>query len=102
MILPEDLSQDFEREMSTLEEGLKMPFITSVERIAEARGEARGEAKGGAAVLLKQLKRICDTVPEELEQRIRHLPFERLEAMGEAIFDFHALKDVQAWLDAHR
>ena len=42
MNLPEDLSQKFEQELSALEESLKMPYVTSVERIAEARGEARG------------------------------------------------------------
>jgi hypothetical protein len=68
-----------------------------VERIAEARGEA----KGGATVLLKQLTRVCGSVPEELEQRVRRLSIDRLEALGEAILDFRTLKDVQAWFDAH-
>jgi hypothetical protein len=78
-----------------------MPYVTSVERIAEARGEARGKVEGGATVLLKLLARVCGPVPEELEQRVRRLPIERLEALGEALLDFRSLQDVQAWLDAH-
>jgi hypothetical protein len=52
-------------------------------------------------VLLKLLARVCGPVPEELEQRVRRLPIERLEALGEALLDFRCLQDVQAWLDAH-
>ena len=74
-----------------------MPYITSVERIAEARGEA----KGGAAVALRPLTRVCGSLPAEVEQRIRQLPLERLEALAEALLEFRCLQDAQAWLDAH-
>ncbi len=43
MHLRDDLSELFEQQLNDLEEELKMPYVTSVERIAEARGEARGE-----------------------------------------------------------
>ena len=42
MHLTETLSQRFEQELREFEESLNMPYVTSVERIAEARGEARG------------------------------------------------------------
>ncbi len=47
-----DLEQRFKQELDQFEEGLQMPYVTSVERIARAEG--RTEA-GGAAVLLKLL-----------------------------------------------
>jgi hypothetical protein len=56
--------------------------------------------EGGATVLLKLLARVCGPVPEELEQRVRRLPIERLEALGEARLDFRSVQEVQAWLDA--
>jgi hypothetical protein len=92
MRLPEDLSHKFEQELTSFEESLNMPYVTSVERIAETRG--------GANVLLKQLAKICGPVPEDIERCVRQLPIERLEALGEAMFDFHSLQDVQAWFDA--
>jgi hypothetical protein len=109
MSLPEDLSGKFEEDLVALEESLNMPYVTSVERIAEARGEARGEVrgeargqtKGGAAVLLGQLTRLCGTIPEALEQRLYRLPLERLAELGEALLDFRSLDDLRAWLDAH-
>jgi hypothetical protein len=109
MHLREDLSQKLEQELTALEESLNMPYVTSVERIAEARGEARGKAlgeargkvEGGAGVLLRQLRKLCGPLPEDLAQRIRCLPLERMEALGEGLFELRSLQDVQAWLDAH-
>jgi hypothetical protein len=101
MQLPEDLSQRFEQELTALEESLNMPYVTSMEQIAEARGEAKGEAKGGANVLLKQLRRVCGSVSEDLEQRVRRLSVDGVEALGEALLDFRSAQDAEAWLDTH-
>ncbi len=97
MSLPEDLNRKFEKELVALEESLNMPYVTSVERIAEARGQT----KGGAVVLLGPLTRICGAVPEEVEQRLYRLSLERLAELGEALLDFRSLDDLRAWLDAH-
>jgi hypothetical protein len=69
-----------------------------MERIAEARGRAQG----GASVLLVQLARLCGPLPAELEQQVRGLPIESLQELGQAVFDFRSLPDLQSWLDAHR
>jgi hypothetical protein len=79
-----------------LEESLNMPYVTSVERIAEARGRT----EGGASVLLAQLARTCGSLPEEFEERVRDLPFESLTELGQAVFDIRSLSDLQSWLDA--
>ena len=65
MHLREDLSRKLQVELTDLEESLSMPYVTSVERIAEERGEV----KGGASVLLKQLVKLCGPLPENVEQR---------------------------------
>jgi hypothetical protein len=96
MNLRQDLSQKFEQELTALEESLNMPYVTSMERIAEERGIVRG----GASVLLVQLARLCGPLPEGLEQQVRELPIEALQELGEALFDFRSLPDLQAWLDA--
>ncbi len=97
MSLREDLSRRFEQELTDLEESLNMPYVTSVERIAEARGEARGMA----SVLLVQLDRTCGPLPEEIEDRVRDLSFESLQELAQAVFEIHSLSDLRSWLDAH-
>jgi len=95
MHLTEPLSQRFEQELRELEETLNMPYVTSVERIAEARGEARG----GVSLLLRLLGKVCGRLPEDVADRIRSLPFPQIEALGEALLSFQSLSDLQNWLD---
>jgi hypothetical protein len=95
MHLTEALSLRFEQDLRELEESLNMPYVTSVERIAEARGEARG----GASVLLRLLAKVCGPLPADVADRIRDLPFQQIEALGEALLDFRSLADLQNWLE---
>jgi hypothetical protein len=96
MHLRSDLSERFEQELTALEESRQMPYVTSVERIAEARGQTQG----GGNVLLKLLRKLYGPVPEGVEDRVRKLPLERLEALGEAVLGFRSLQDLEAWLNA--
>ncbi len=73
------------------------PDLASVERIAEERGKA----KGGAAVLVGPLTRVCGTLPDKLENRLFRLTLQQLKQLGEAVFDFRSVEDLQEWLDAH-
>ena len=98
MHLTDALSLRFESELRELEEKLSMPYVTSVERIAEARGEARG----AASVLLRMLAKIHASLPEDVTERIRKLPLPQIEALGEAMLDFRSLDDLQDWLDRHQ
>jgi hypothetical protein len=97
MSLPEDLSRKFEEELVVLEESLDMPYVTSVERIAEERGKQ----EGAQSVLLGQLARICGPLPDDMRQRLNRLPLEQLEELGETLLDFRSLDDLRAWLDSH-
>ena len=101
MHLREDLGQKLVIELSALEESLNMPYVTSVERIAEARGEARGEAKGRASVVLKLLDKLCGPLPDNVQQQVCQLPVKALEALADALLDFRSLEHLQSWLDAN-
>lgn len=103
MHLPEDLSERFAWQLTALEESLKMPYVTSVERIAkakgEAEGEARGEAKGRAAILLHLLAKRCGPLPEETQERVRNLTTNQLVELADSLFDIQSLDEVRGWLD---
>jgi hypothetical protein len=43
----------------------------------------------------------CYSANEIIGKWVRQLPIESLEELGEALFDFRSLQDLQAWLDAH-
>jgi hypothetical protein len=72
---------------------MNMPYVTSVERLAKA--------EGAADVLIRQLRRVCGPLPEEIERRVRSLSYPGLEALSEALLGFRSLEELGAWLDAH-
>jgi hypothetical protein len=92
-----DLEQRFAQELAEFEEERKMPYVTSVERIAEARGEARGESR----VVLSQLVEVCGAVPKEYEDQVQALSSERLKDLAKALLRFRSLADLRNWIDRH-
>jgi hypothetical protein len=66
--LEEGLSVD----LAAFERERMMPYVSSIERIAEEKGIAKGEAKAKADTLLRLLtKRFKTVLPAELEACIR-------------------------------
>ena len=101
-----DLSRKFEVELADYEKELQMPYVTSVERIAEERGIEKGIEKGreqGSSILvLKQLIRICGEVPKDIETSVRQLSLEQSQNLGEDLLNFKSLDDLRNWLNVSR
>jgi hypothetical protein len=81
-----------------------MEIVTSWERegIKKGRQEGRqeGRREGTVQLVLKQLRRRVGAVSEDQEARVRRLPTERLDALGEALLDFQGVDDLDGWLGA--
>jgi len=58
-------------------------------------------AEGEAAMILRLLQRRCGVLPSALTSRITDLPIADLEALGDALLEFHALSDLEHWLAEH-
>ncbi len=109
MHLRKDFEKRFKQELIEFEEGMNMPYVTSVERIAKEEGKAEGKAEGktegktegGAGVLIRPLTKVCGPLPEEVQQRVRALPYSELEVLGEDLLGFRSLGDLRQWLDTH-
>jgi hypothetical protein len=93
MHLQIDLDERFRQELYSFEETRTMPYVTSIERLAKAEGKAEA--------YLTQLTKICGSVPETCEKRIRRLRDETLQKLGEDLLDFHSLADLERWLEQH-
>ena len=70
-----------------------MPYITSVERFAEARGRA--------SIVLSLLAEVCGTLSHDDEDRVHGLSPPALEELAKALLRFQSLDDLHAWLDRH-
>jgi hypothetical protein len=61
-------------------------------------GKQEGLQEGEANLLIRLLNRRFQGISTELEARIRALPIESLEMLGEALFDFQSEEDLSNWL----
>jgi hypothetical protein len=74
--LPRELEQEVSRELAEFERERKMPYVTSIERIAREEGKIEGKIEGLAEAkvdaLLKFLtKRFQPALPTDMEASIR-------------------------------
>ena len=53
------------------------------------------------SLVIRQLKRKVANLSPELEFKVRNLPLETLEDLGEALLDFSSLEDLISWLNSH-
>jgi hypothetical protein len=93
MHLRKDLEERFRVELSSLEEERRMPYVTSIERLAEARGRA--------SVVLAQLGEVCGPLAEEVEVRVRSLSADQLDELAKSLLHFQSVTDLENWLNAH-
>lgn len=62
-------------------------------------GLREGRKVEAESLIIRQLTRKLGTeLPEALQEEVRQLPLETLEALGEALFDLTALADLETWL----
>ncbi len=71
------------------------------ESIGEIRGLERG-LQQEKALVLRQLTRKLGNLSSDFVVRINSLPIEKIESLGEALFDFDQMSDLIAWLDVDR
>jgi predicted transposase YdaD len=72
------------------------------EGLREGRQEGlqEGRQEGEIEMALRLLRRRCGDLSVQQVARIRALPLEKLEALGEALLDFQGVDDLNAWFGA--
>lgn len=90
LALSPKLELKYSQEIHHIEEELKMPYITSMERIAENRGIQQGEVQ----MLLELMEYKFDTVPENYRTRIKSADLQHLRTWGRNILKANTLDDV--------
>ena len=58
----------------------------------------QGIEQGIEGLVMRQLRRKFGVIDNGLEDRIRALNVEKLEALGEALLEFRAVDDLERWL----
>jgi hypothetical protein len=76
--LPEDLKRSFRDELEEYERERQMPYVTSIEQMAEAKGEARGEERQKQTIALNLLRK---NIPLEIISEATGLTIEQLQQL---------------------
>jgi predicted transposase YdaD len=67
-------------------------------QLGEQRGLQLGEQRGEANLTIRLLSRRFGDLDQEIVSQIRQLSIPQLEALGERLFDFSSLADLENWL----
>jgi hypothetical protein len=108
LTLPEELDQQFDKDLIILEKEQHMPYVTGFERRAIARGEAKGEARGIAkgeargiakgrqralaSTLQRLLARRFGPLPQAVRSRLQDAPVDELERLLDEVLDAPSLE----------
>jgi len=95
MHLRDDLAERLRQAIHDYEEEQQMPYVTSFERLAEARGEARGKVE----LIMDLLTGICGELPDELAERVRTLSLDRFSLLAKQSRQFQSVEDLKEWLN---
>jgi heme oxygenase len=55
--------------------------------------------EGEQRLVIRQINRRFGEIDSSLIEKVHQLSIEQLEALGEALFDFAALSDLETWLN---
>ena len=97
MHLPEDVEKAFQVELEEFEEARKMKYVTTIERMAETRGKALGSK---SMILRFSSHRFGELSPALIE-KVDGLSIAQLETLGESVFGFTTIDELDAWLTEH-
>jgi len=78
-----------------------MELMTSWQREGMMQGKAQGieqgKAQGKEMLVVRLLRRRCGSVSADVTARLSSLSAEQLDDLGEALLDFGAVSDLEAW-----
>ncbi|WP_338462148.1 DUF4351 domain-containing protein [Synechococcus elongatus IITB7] len=75
-----------------------MPYITSIERIGREEGRLEGRREEARTLVLRLLAKRYGALSPSLLTQVQVLTVEQMEALGEALFDFTSMADLESWL----
>jgi Domain of unknown function (DUF4351) len=97
MTLPPELEASFQKDVTDLERGLKVAYITNIERSGIEKGRIQGERN----MVLKFLGKRLNGLSSQIESKVEALDPEQLQELSELLMDTAPIDDLTAWLNQH-
>lgn len=73
--------------------------MLGITTLQETRFYQEAKEDGERSLILRQLNRRVGALPEALSSQIANLSLAQIESLAEALLDFQALSDLEAWLE---
>jgi predicted transposase/invertase (TIGR01784 family) len=81
--------------------GLNLTEEPRAIREAKEEGREEGREEGERVLILRQLTKKVGELDQSMRDRVSTLSSEQLELLGEALLDFSAIRDLEAWFAEH-
>jgi Domain of unknown function (DUF4351) len=94
LTLPPELEEAFRQDLETYERGKNMPYISSIERMGEARGKVEGKVELIGLLLAQQV----GAISAETTEKLKTLPIEQLDRLALDLRGFTSIDDLTSWL----
>jgi hypothetical protein len=95
LILPDDLADEVEIEITRYEQEGTMPYVTRIERRAEARGLVNGER----TMAIRLLNRKFGALSEPALKLLHGLSPLQVEQLGDELLGWETIADLERWLE---
>jgi Domain of unknown function (DUF4351) len=82
---------NFKEEVAAIQEPATKEKVMQITTSWELEGEVK--------MLLKQLNFRFGKLPQKIEDRIKRVNEDRIDKLGEALFGFNSLQDLETWLE---
>ncbi|MEG3440286.1 Rpn family recombination-promoting nuclease/putative transposase [Pannus brasiliensis CCIBt3594] len=99
LLLEKEVIERLLRQELMRESVIYQEIIAEGKAQGKAEGKAEGKREEGIALVLRLLGKRFGSVPIEWQERVQNLSLDRLEDLGEALLDFTARSEVDAWFD---
>jgi hypothetical protein len=93
-----DARQDLDSEDRELIMELSPLYLERIQD-ATAQGIERGATQEAVSFVMRLLRRRFGSIAPDIEERVRSLPVNRIEDLGEALFDFQSEADLISWME---
>ncbi|MGD1865009.1 MAG: DUF4351 domain-containing protein [Phormidesmis sp.] len=98
MTLPPALEEVFRADLETYEREKNMPYISTIERMGEARGEARGKLEGKLELLHVLLTAQVGGISVETTEQMKQLSIEQMDQLALESRGFTSIDELTEWL----
>jgi hypothetical protein len=99
LALPPEINESFRNEMHRFEEDRKMPYVTSIERLAKEEGREEGRTEALQESILRLLKTKFKVAAAKYARKVRaERDSERLQALLDAVGCATTLDEVRSML----